>query len=310
MHRSPSRRRTPGPIPGVPRSSRCPPVPSCAQNRVAEAEGDVPGGIDGLYVVDVAVSHPEVQARVLAEAGGFAGRRAVVQYGAGQNDRGAGHDAGEGQSLAAETKQQRHRQHREVQDELRAVGDRHAPEQARREAEPPGPTAREPDGRVAGPEGSEQERQRGRLGGEEPPVGDVQRPERAQQRGQGGGGRGEQQPRQPPREKRDRGGERAPQHGPGPQSRPFRSEERHGGGQQHVRPGRKEGVGPPQVGARGEPLGSLDVPAHVRVEVIDGRVDQPTPRRPSRRHRPNGGQADPVPPVHRHKKGRAEEPKC
>ena len=123
-----------------------------------------------------------------------------------------------------------------------AIG--YAPEQARHETEPSGTSAREPGRPVAGPEGSEQERQRGRLGGEVAPVGDVQRPECAQQRGQGGGGRGKQQTRQPPGEKRDRSGERAPQHGPGPQSRPFRPEQRHGGGQQHVRPWRKEGVVP------------------------------------------------------------------
>src|SRR5215203_909848 len=186
------------------------------RNRVAEAEGDVLGRIEGPNVVDVTVSHPEVQARVLAEAGGFTGRRAVVQYRAGQNDRGACHDAGEGQGLAAETEQQRHRQHREVQNELRAVGDRYAPEQARHQTEPSCPAARGQGRRVAGPQGSEQKRQRGRLGREESAIRDVQWPERAEHGRQGGCGRSEKQARQPPREKRDRGGERAPQHGPGP----------------------------------------------------------------------------------------------
>ena len=95
-------------------------------------------------------------------------------------------------------------------------------------------------------------------------------------------------------------GERTPQHGPGPQSRPFRSEERHGGGQQHVRPWRQEGVEPLQAGARGEPLGPLDVPAHVRVDVIDGRVDHQPPHDPDHGAGHDGGQGDPVPPVHRH----------
>src|SRR5215218_1793421 len=133
--------------------------PQLRPDRIAELEGDVPDRIDGGHVVDVALSDPEVQARVLAEASGFAGRRAVVQRGDGQDERAADDDAGESQGLAAETKQQRHHQHREVQDELRAVGDRYAPEQAGRQAEPACLPARELDGPVAGPQGSEKKRQ-------------------------------------------------------------------------------------------------------------------------------------------------------
>ena len=277
------------------------PPPQLRRDRVAEAECDVPGVIDGRHVVYVALTHPEVQARVLAETGWFVGRHAVVQHGAGHDDCAADHYAGQSQSLAAETKQQRHRQHREIQEELRAVGDRHAPEQARHQAEPAGGSSREPESPVAGPERSQQERQRGRLGGKKSSVGDVQRPERTEKRGQGCGGRGEQQTRQPPREERNCTGERTPQYGPGPQSRPFRFEEHHGGGQQYVGPWRPEGVGPPQAGARGETLGSLDVPAYVRVDVIDGRVDHQPPHDPYHDTDHNGGQGDPVPAVHRHK---------
>ena len=89
---------------------------------------------------------------ILAEAGGFAGRRAVVQGGAGQDERAAGDDAGEGQGLAAETKQQRHHQHREVQDGV-AGGWRPLRPRAGR---PPGRAtclpARELGGPVAGPQ--------------------------------------------------------------------------------------------------------------------------------------------------------------
>jgi len=72
-------------------------------DRVEELEGDVPGGIDGRHVEDVAVSDPEDQAGVLAEVGGFAGRT-VVQRGTGQDERAPGDDARESHGLAAHTK--------------------------------------------------------------------------------------------------------------------------------------------------------------------------------------------------------------
>jgi hypothetical protein len=118
-----------------------------------------------------------------------------MQRSAGQDERDACKDAGESQGLAAETKQQRHHQHPEIQDELRAVGDRYASEQPGRQAEPTCLPAREPAGPVADPQRSEQKRQGGRFGGEVPSIGDVQRPERAEERSQGGGGRVEQQAR-------------------------------------------------------------------------------------------------------------------
>jgi hypothetical protein len=111
---------------------------------------------------------------------------------------------------------------------------------------------------------------------------------------------GEQQARQPPSEERDRGGEYAPQHGPSPHSHPFRPEERHGGGQQCVGPRRKEGVGSLQAGAHSEALGPLDVRAHVRVEVIEGRMDHQPPEYADENAGQNGGQGDPVPPVRHH----------
>ena len=47
------------------------------------------------------------------------------------------------------------------------------------------------------------------------------------------------------------------------------------GGQQYVGPRRKEGVGPLQAGALLEPLGPLDVRAHVRVEFEGGWITSP-----------------------------------
>ncbi len=81
------------------------------------------------------MSHPEVQAAVLAEARELTGYDTVVQQDAPKDNHGADGDARQGSGLAAEMYQQRRGQHYEVENPLGPAGDRRATEHARQQAE-------------------------------------------------------------------------------------------------------------------------------------------------------------------------------
>src|SRR5215217_265881 len=108
------------------------PPPQLRRNRVAEVEGDFLAGVEYLDVVDLAVSHPEVETAVLAEARGLASYDAVVRHDAPERDGGAHGDTCQGnQGLASKPPRQEHRQHHKVEDPLRPASDRRTTEHAR-----------------------------------------------------------------------------------------------------------------------------------------------------------------------------------